>query len=75
MYSPLQQIQEEIAKRYSYNRDTPIVQTNNYFVYNGSFTDLGVDVTIKIMINPSQDLIRYLKKLKDSKVENVIKFY
>lgn len=75
MYNPLQLIQEEISKRYSYNRNAPIVQTNNYFVYNGSFTDLGVDVTIKIMINPNQDLMRYLKKLKESKVENVIKIY
>lgn len=71
----LETLHQEITTKYNYKRDKPVIERNNYVVYDAIHIELNVAVTIKIIINPQPELLRYLKKLKDSKVENTIKIY
>jgi hypothetical protein len=44
-------------------------------VYRGLQTDTSLPVTIKLLQNYNPELPKYLKKMKDTKHENVIKVY
>jgi serine/threonine protein kinase len=44
-------------------------------VYEATHNDLKIPVTLKIMRHPPAELVRYLKRFKDLKAENIIKIY
>lgn len=71
----VESLHQEIITRYTYNPDAPHERKEGYWVYEATHNDLKIPVTLKIMRNLSPELLRYLKRFKELKAENIIKIY
>ena len=71
----LQTIHMEIDSRYTYDPHTPKEAREGYWVYRATHNDLKIPMTLRVISRPAPDLVKYLKRLKEMKVDNVIKIY
>jgi hypothetical protein len=71
----LDALHTEIVTRYSYDRSEPKKSKEGYWVYSATHNDLRIPMTLKVLAMPSDDLLRYLKRLKEMKMDHVVKIY
>ena len=71
----LESIHQEILTRYTYDSHRPKERKEGYWVYDASHNDLRIPMTLKVIQKPSESLIRYLRRIKEAKIENVIKIF
>lgn len=71
----VESLHQEIISRYTYNPDTPTEYKEGYWVYDATHNDLKMPVTLKTISHPTPDIAKYLKRLKDCKVDNAVKIY
>ena len=66
---------QDVLANYTYNKDRPTLNTNNYTIWSGNQAETNIPVTIKLLKYPHIELPKYLKKLKEVKSDQVIKIY
>ena len=66
---------QEVLANYTYVKDRPLLNTNNYTIWSGNQNETNIPVTIKLLKYPHIELPKYLKKLKEVKSEQVIKIF
>ena len=59
-----QSIQQEITSRYTFSPNKPLQQRSGFWVYDANHIDLKIPMTLKLIQSPSNDIARYLRKLK-----------
>ena len=64
-----------MSERYEYDRNSPVVDAGKYKVYEATQKDLNVEVTLKVLLEAPEEVTLYLRKMRNAKVENIIKFY
>lgn len=66
---------KNLLDSYQYNPDKPFFSSDKFQVHQAKQKETKLPVTIKILKAYSQDLLKYLKKLKDCKSQNTIRVY
>lgn len=71
----IESLHQEIITRYTYSPEAPQEHKESYWVYEATHNDLKIPVTLKIIRHPPPELVKYLKRFKELKAENIVKIY